>query len=30
MIYLRMIQKMNGAGAFGEEFQTAVYQAIVD
>jgi CubicO group peptidase (beta-lactamase class C family) len=30
MVYLRMIQKMNGAGGFGDEFQTAVYQAIVD
>ncbi len=30
MIYLRMIQKMNGAGGFGEESQTAIYQAIVD
>jgi CubicO group peptidase (beta-lactamase class C family) len=30
MICLRMIQKMNGAGGFGDEFQTAVYQAIVD
>jgi CubicO group peptidase (beta-lactamase class C family) len=30
LIYLRMIQKMGGAGGFGDEFQTAVYQAIVD
>jgi CubicO group peptidase (beta-lactamase class C family) len=28
LIYLRMIQKMGGAGGFGDEFQTAVYQAI--
>ena len=30
LIYLRMIQKMNGSGNFGDEFQTAVYQAIID
>ena len=30
LIYLRMIQKLNGSGNFGEEFQTAVYQAIID
>ena len=30
MIYLRLIQKMNGAGNFADEFLTAVYQAIVD
>jgi CubicO group peptidase (beta-lactamase class C family) len=30
LIYLRFIQKMNGAGNFGDEFLTAVYQAIVD
>ena len=30
LIYLRMIQKLNGSGNFGDEFQTAVYQAIVD
>jgi CubicO group peptidase (beta-lactamase class C family) len=30
LIYLRMIQKTDGAGGFGEESQTAIYQAIVD
>jgi len=30
MIYLRFIQKTDGAGGFADEFQTAVYQAIVD
>jgi CubicO group peptidase (beta-lactamase class C family) len=30
LIYLRMIQKLKGSGNFGDEFQTAVYQAIVD
>ena len=30
MIYLRLIQKMDGAGNFGDEFLTAVYQAIID
>jgi CubicO group peptidase (beta-lactamase class C family) len=30
LIYLRMIQKTDGAGGFGDESQTAIYQAIVD
>jgi len=30
MISLRLIQKMNGAGDFGDEFLTAVYHPIVD
>ena len=30
LLYFKMIQKMDGASGFGEEFPTAVYQAIVD
>ena len=30
MIYLRMIGKTSGAGNFADEFQTAIYQSIVD